>query len=349
MFKKIYIVTSVLCLTFSQAYAAKLSPEKVDALIQKREEIRSWAPTCADGSYSEKMSVCHQHDVTLFAGISCLAATLAEDHETAFQRCLDVQNAQGDNGRWWRGKHRVDDGKNNSFSRDMARGALSYLLAKIKFNDANEEEKDFYREQAVTWLNWIANEGNGEMCIQEGSNSCKLTIGVKNLFYEVMREVGVFKLIEDSNTKTLVKKIKRKKNYESWIYPIEVSLTPKGYPRHLKATSLLIYRIINMDMNGKIKDKSKQKRWKRVAKKLHRKDKGNLLMEFHNKGASDELASKLIATCPSIAPRVENDLRDFRWQRDGGDLSNSHRPSDGHDCIYLINLMLAHNNGNLYW
>ena len=350
MFKKIYLVAGVLSLAFSSVYAGKLSPEKVDALIQKREEIRNWAPTCADGSYSEKMHECHQHDVTLFAGISCLAATLSGDTQTRDDRCSDVENAQGENGRFWRGPIRVGD-ENNPFSRDMTRGALAYILAGA-YLDQNSQTRLDTRLNALAWIKWIGNNDEGfKVCKNAKGNRCAMTPGTTNLFYEIY---SVLKLLDPNygiNPK-LINKIKRKKNYESFLFGIETGIfTQDGYPRHLKATSLLIYRILNMELGspGKTKDKSKRKRWNRIAKKLFKKDSNNLLMRFHHEGANDKLADMLIQTCPSIAPRTHLNLRDFRWQRHGGDLTNGGRPSDGHDCIYLINLMLAHHNGSLYW
>ena len=64
-----------------------MSQDLLSQLIERRELVKQWAVTCADGVYSEKVNDCYQGDATLFSGVACLAAVLAEDKDTIVDRC----------------------------------------------------------------------------------------------------------------------------------------------------------------------------------------------------------------------------------------------------------------------
>jgi hypothetical protein len=86
---------------------------------------------------------------------------------------------------------------------------------------------------------------------------------------------------------------------------------------------------------------------KKVASFLHKKDKENALMNFFNNGVSEKLVDQVLTQCPVNLPNPEQINRDFQWQRttSQGIIDRT----DGHDCVYLINLMIAKLKGNLYW
>lgn len=332
--KIILLLTSVLSSSFASTDADLLKK-----LIERREEIKTWAPECKNGSYSEYTDHCNQHDVTLFAGLGCLAATLAKDEVTANKRCSDVENAQGSNGRWWRGPIRVDDNIKNSFSRDMARGVHAYLVAKSVLSD-NEIQKTQTKEKAQNWLNWISSdEANNKLCTKFTKNRCNITIGARNLFYNSFSSIGALDEIKSK----IGKKIKRSKWYLKTLFFLETKLSQKGYARHLKSASALIYRVINMKKN----DRRIQKINHKVSKYLYKKDKKNALLDFMANGITNGSTRKLFSSCPSTMPSPSVAKRDFQWQRTTS--ARTTAISDGHDCIYLINLMVAKINGSLFW
>jgi hypothetical protein len=312
--------------------------EKLEA---RREMVKSWALECSDGSYSEHVDDCHQHDVTLFAGLGCLGAVLANDAETIKKRCDDVKNAQGSNGRWWRGVTRVDDGKINSFSRDMARGVHAYLIAKGYLNK-DKIEKEEVKKSAVNWFKWIeSDEADEKLCTEFTANRCRITIGARNLFYHSFGALGVM-----PQGSGLAKKIRKSGWYLKNLFYIETMVTETGYPRHLKASSLLMYRVLNMQ-DGTVKDKAVEKKMKKVAKFLYKKDKKNALMNFFHNGVTSELVDQVLNQCPVNLPNPHLNNRDFQWQRTTSE--GVIKVTDGHDCVYLMNLMIAKLKGNLLW
>lgn len=314
----------------------------LDKLIQRREEIKQWSVKCDDGSYSEILNECKQHDIVLFSGISCLAATLAEDGETQKMRCDDVKEAQGANGRWWRGETRVDDGIENAFSRDMARGVHAYLIAKAYLNKDLKEKKEV-ADSARKWLKWISMpEADNKLCTDFTKNRCRITLGSRNLFLNVFKAIDAFpKKAEKMSAKRIVKKIERSHWYLKKLFLLETKVSEKGYPRHLKATSTLIYRIINNK-----KDKKITKVLNKTARWLHKKDRENNLLKFLDEGISEKLIENVLSLCPKELIIPEGQKRDFQWQRTGMSASEN---ADGHDCIYLLNLMIAKIKGNLTW
>ncbi len=317
------------------------NPILLEKLENRREQVKSWALECSDGSYSEHVNDCHQHDVTLFAGLGCLGAVLADDAETIKKRCDDVKNAQGTNGRWWRGVTRVDDGKINSFSRDMARGVHAYLIAKGHLNK-DLEEKEEVKKSAVNWFKWIqSEEADEKLCTEFTANRCRITIGARNLFYNTFGALDVM-----PQGGGLARKVRKSGWYLKTLFHLETMVTETGYPRHLKASSLLMYRVLNMQ-EGKIKDKKIEKKMRKVAKFLHKKDEDNALMNFFNNGVSSELVDQVLAQCPVNLPNPELNRRDFQWQRTTSE--GIIKITDGHDCVYLMNLMIAKLKGSLYW
>lgn len=315
------------------------SNDVLTQLINRRESIKLWAPECEDGSYSEYTDHCNQHDVTLFAGMACLGATLAGDTITADKRCSDVEKAQGANGRWWRGPIRVEDGLDNSFSRDMARGVHAYIIAR-GYLATDESQKLKVKEQAQNWLKWInTDEADNNLCTEYTRNRCNITIGARNLFYYSFNSVGA---LEGLNFK-MAKKIKRSKWYLNNIFLPETKLSQTGFPRHLKSASALMYRVLNM----KAKDKKVKKVTDKASEFLYKKDRENALLDFMANGVTDGSVNKLLTRCPVNIPGAHNPKRDFQWQRTTNPETSA--VSDGHDCIYLINLMVAKINGNLTW
>lgn len=323
----------------SVAFAGEDLTQIRNALLERREEVKAWALECADGSYSEKIGECHQWDVTLFAGLGCLAATLADDQETIAKRCGDVKNAQGVDGRWWRGPTKVDKEHENSFSRDMARGVHAYFIARaIVSQDPNEVAE--IKKSALEWLEWIGtDEAGNKLCREFTQNRCNITIGAKNLFYEVYSALGIM----PKDGSKIIKKINRSKWYLKTIFLLETKLSQKGFPRHLKASSVLFYRLLNKEK----KDKRLTKILDKTAKWLYKKDENNLLMDFLANGMSVKLGQEVLKRCPAMLPRADILSRDFQWQRTWNDEIQNY--SDGHDCVYLLNLMIAKIDNKLNW
>jgi hypothetical protein len=271
--------------------------------------------------------------------MACLGATLAEDTVTADKRCSDVEKAQGPNGRWWRGPIRVEDGRENSFSRDMARGVHAYIIAK-GYLATDKSQKLKVKEQAQNWLKWInTDEADNNLCTEFTRNRCNITIGARNLFYNSFNSIGA---LDGLNFK-MAKKIKRSKWYLKNIFLPETKLSQTGFPRHLKSASALMYRVLNMKKN----DKRIKKVTDRASKFLYKKDRENALLDFMANGVTEGAVKKVLTRCPVKMSNPKSTKRDFQWQRTTSDGTTA--VSDGHDCVYLLNLMIAKINGKLHW
>ena len=184
----------------------------------------------------------------------------------------------------------------------MARGVQAYLVAR-GYVEQSGVENSIAKNKAVNWLNWItSDEGNNTLCTEVDNNRCKISKGSKNLFYTVFGALNILPHRRSETTKNtkLLKKIHRSKNYTKFMFWFETTfLTGEGYPRHLKATSLLINRVLNISFpEVKIKSKRVSKKLNNVARSLHKRDKENLLMKFMYKGITKDFKENLFANCP---------------------------------------------------
>lgn len=336
--------------------ADELIPTELrDALIERREAVKKWAITCPpgpwEGSYTHTDGVCHQGDSTMFAGLACLAATLAEDEETAKARCSDVARSQGPEGRWYRGPSLVGVPYPGSFSRDQSRGVFAYLLALGHVRQDPESEMTA-RVAATKWWDWITHEGDWKICPEE-IVKCQITSGVENMMFNTFRHFGA---LPPYSAGWEARKLYKSKWYLRWgileeipLLFIETHLRGKWYTPHLKASSILIYRVQNMDFpEARVRNRRIARVLGKAARRVHRFDPDNLLYDFLRNGNRVSLVQKVLERCPAQKPGpLLGNLHDWAWQRHTSE--KAWERSDGHDIVYLINLMLARMNGRLNW
>lgn len=313
------------------------------AIELRREQIRAWAPVCQNGKYtgqySEKHNKCKQGDLAIFAGLGCLAATLAGDYQTINDRCGDIEQSQGTNGRWWRGPTRVDDENNdlNAFSRDQSKGVLAYLIARGSELNPDSNDREEVKRQALDWINWMDEEGEGKMCTRATSNLCTILSAEPYAVYNALDLFPHTNSREFKKSKTFIHLNNLKDVF--WTLPMETVLTPRGYKLHLKATTVLLRKAL-----AKIKQTSLKElaMIETTSKIIYQKDPKNLYFEFlHKNILSKEYIEKVFAKCPAENPKKAR-YYDWQWQRDTA--VNAWRDTNGHDCIFLLNLILTRLN-----
>jgi hypothetical protein len=343
----------------------------LDALIQRRDAIKSWALTCNKDGHERLLTFnhnpegdneCDQGDSTIFAGINCLAARIAGDHTWADDRCRDVWVAQGTDGRMWRGLVHVDGGENptafrvNSFSRDQALGFLATVLSEGHFNP-NPDLREAAKQKAKRWMEWINTEGKGGMCVDPNGKVpqlCRINGAFGSIFYKVMKKIGA---IDSSNKNTrLVKKLKR---LNFWFKKITVpeiqiqrrvkKIIPKGFTGdfefHLKSIQLIMDRLILGKSNSYL-DK--------LSKELYKWDSKNPVYQALYEGVKtknfDEILNKYCPVnryTPDQFPDQVSFFADSSFFIQNKMSTRKYYISMGHDCIYAINIIIAVNNGVL--
>ena len=359
MVLRILVLLLILGALITSVRADELIPTELrDALIQRRESIKEWAITCPEssgefaGQYSMIEGTCWQGDMTMFAGLGCLAATLAGDEETAQARCSDVARAQAFDGKWNRGPTWVDrDYPDGDFSRDQTRGVFSYLLAKGYVSQDTKEYVEAVNASEM-WLQWIRSHDD-KIC-PEDQGKCELGPGTYNLFYNVYRHLGTLPTYTSSKEDRLIRSFYRSKWYYRFGFLGEIPLLQfevwrgKWYPIHLKASSLLIFRVQNMNFpSGRVRNKRAARVLGKAARRIWEFDPENPLYRLLYENVTMDLVKQILEVCPETDPLGPATLHDWAWQRHSK--FKAWERADGHDCIYLINLVLARMDGKLNW
>lgn len=264
---------------------------------------RSWAPLCQ--AYPSKGN-CDDGDATLFSGLLCLAGEEAG--------CQAVQAAQDHAGKFWRSPRRVGLDTSNSFSRDMALGVLSYLLA----------TKD--QAAAQSWLQWIDQNsvcqlnGGGvcqlrtyRYCRDDSDGRCFITPGMWSMMRRVWEylDLPLHKEMKTTGEQTLV---------------IEAEQAPLGYALHLKAVVFFLYQ--KMGKNFAFE-------WDLINTIAERQP-DNLFFKYLHEGSSVRLQDALRNLCPREAPL---ETKQWTWERDTAE--QAQLDSMGWDCIFLGRLLTA--------
>lgn len=316
-------------------------------LTQRRDAIKKRAPLCANGEMSLEYGKCAQGDMTLFAGISCLAAYYAGDQATYRARCDDVANSQGSNGRWWRGPTRVDIEDRNSFSRDMLKGVLAYFIVEGIYNQ-DEATRREVREKAIRFVEFIDGEGKGRMCKEATDNRCNITQGSGAQLYSVLDQLGLIEELEKRNIKSLKKWSKHLEMRNPLIMNVLAKLSPLGFQTHLSALGAFLDHSVNQNGNNKLFSKH--------IDIVYKKDPSNPFYSFLYQGATQDNIQKALSICP--ANRIPWDQLSLDYyigpHRASWSLQRDMRQrffeiNDGHDCIFILNLLIADLNGNIPW
>jgi hypothetical protein len=262
---------------------------------------RSWAPLCQ--GYPSKGN-CDDGDATLFSGLLCLAG---EE-----KGCQAVKAAQDTAGKFWRSPRRVGVDTSNSFSRDMALGVLSYLLA----------TRDTSAAQA--WIKWIDQNSVCQLnvggvcqlrtyrfCRDENDGRCFITPGMWSMMRRVWEnlELPLHKEMKTIGEQTLV---------------TEAEQAPLGYALHLKAVIFFLYQKIGKNFAFE---------WDLINTIAERQP-DNLFFQYLHEGSSPRLQEALRNLCPREAPE---ETKQWTWERDTAE--NAQRDSMGWDCIFLGRLL----------
>ena len=336
-----------LLLAASQAGTGLAEAADVDAgfqqetLLQRRAALESRLVECGPGpyagQYSESLTRCAQGDIVMFSGLACLAARLAGDDKTADARCRDVALSQDGSGRFWRGASRIGDEEPRSFSRDMARGVLAYFLAEGAVNP-DPEARLRARDSARRWIGWMQGEGQGRLCAPVGPDACYLAQGIRSLMYYVFKKLDVL----PPRSTPLGWRIHLASHHPYYGLPLEIGFSPRGNSLNLKAISLLLLRVATPPF-----DKSGNRFLDEVSEALGMRDPGNAFFRFLDEGATPWVIRRTLERCRVERPDPEHDRRDFQWQRYSEDGVWTH--TDGHDCVFMLNLILSYQNGRLAW
>lgn len=264
---------------------------------------RSWAPLC-EGHPSK--AACDDGDATLFSGLLCLAG---EE-----QGCAAVKAAQDSAGKFWRSPRRVGVDSSNSFSRDMALGVLSYLLA----------TKDTAAAQA--WIRWVDQNSVCQLnvggvcqlrtyryCRDDSDGRCLITPGMWSVMRRVWEhlELPLHKEMKTTGEQTLI---------------MEAEQAPVGYALHLKAVVFFLYQKMGRNLAFE---------WD-LINTIHERQPDNLFFQYLHEGSSLRLQEALKNLCPLEAP--EN-RKQWTWERDTAE--HAEHDAMGWDCIFLGRLLTA--------
>lgn len=350
------------CLAASSALADKPVPLGTrEALIERREAVKQREILCGEGPYegmySHHDSECWQGDMTMFAGLSCLAATLAGDEDTASARCRDVAAAQAPDGKWNRGPMFVGvDYPDGDFSRDQSRGVAAYLTAKGWVSQDPEDQAEA-RAAGLLWQDYLYSHDN-KMCPEE-QGKCYFRPGNTNLFYNTFRLIDI--LPPRGTPNELVEDMYKSEWYLNWGFTAEVKyllwtetdLREKFYPSHIKASSIITYRALNQEPDGSVRNRRIARKLGQAARSLHRRDLDNPLYDFLRNGNRPSLVTKVLDRCgPEETegiywPARDTRVFDWAWQRHSSE--KAWEREDGHSCVFLLNLMIARLDGKFNW
>ena len=362
MSKLVYKSVILLALMVNQLWAQTIKidlsnlEQTIAQIDQRVGEILPRAYVCPAsspfaGQYSHSPNKCGQGDIILFSGIGCLVARISGNESYANDRCRDVFLGQRPSGQWVRGQSRVEEGSH--FSRDMGIGVLSAMIANFHFTE-DQNLKNQAVEAAKKWINFINTQEEGKyMCYTRGiGNACNIVqgSGFASMMYRTFRSIGA---IDDSNRESkLIKKIRRIfKNFHPRKLRRELSFQfHDGYQVQLKSIDLFFHAVMDtLDIDDPVLD---NKNYRKLAKKLFKKSEVNPWYQFLYFGVSEDLLSSVFNHyCPIKLPDFPFSVLDhygdsgYAWQSKRVNIAWEN--GDGHDCIYLLEVIKAYLQKNL--
>ncbi len=272
----------------------RIQPSTKTKIIELQKIIRTWVEYCG-GHLS--YNFCDQGDMALFSGLNCLSGEK--------DRCEDVRLAQDETGRWWRSPLLINGKRNNSFSRDMSLGVLSYLVV----------SKD--KAAAKKWLNWIEtnNKKPGCLCDDDTDGRCDITLGLWGLLGEVWKHLGL--------------KTNAKMNFgmkiDEGILLGTSFLGFSGLDLHLLGVDILLRQKTNTFTSS----------LQKASNVIRKREPQNPFFEYLSRGPTERAAKLTLKYC---LPDKPSWTREWTWQRFFS--KKVWKKQMGHDCIFLINLLL---------
>lgn len=276
-----------------------------------RQYWEGMAPSC-EGSPSK--ADCDDGDMVLFGGLLCASGDA--------RGCDLVRRSQDGDGRWWRSPRRAPGnvGQGNSFSRDMALGAMLYLAT----------TRD--TAAAENWLDWIEDHrpciqwkpfgqgclirGAHRFCTDDSDNRCTLTPANWGVLGRVFQHLGLsrnreMRQYEDADGDALWVKAER---------------ADPGYELHLAGAEVLLKA--KMDASRAPREKA--------ANFLATRQSGNPFFRYLKEGATAAVQRQVLSLCPSHQAPNGGNRRQWAWERDTAE--QAWKDSAGWDCLFMGNL-----------
>lgn len=310
--------------TFPVDRCPAVNPVLAHEMFELRQTIASFSSIC-EGSATKEDSPPSEFcsgayfqgdmDSTLWNGMLCLGGR--EEWP-----CEAVRRSQDANGRVWRSPRLArlrDNHGRPTFSRDMAKGALMYL---VKTRDAAFGE---------AWTAYIMR--TGALCPDRPLYfSCNLTPAFVSTYNRVADFAGFSPILAPQGPPFA----EILGAYDQFLQSTQSSITigfareASGFELHLRAADLLIRRGM-----GEWDHSSEE-----IAAALSRTMPANLYYEYLDRGGSDTWALKLLALSPRSEPRLR-----YLWiweKKDQElDLFTIQNYSMGWDFIFLIDLFFS--------
>jgi hypothetical protein len=278
-------------------------PSTLAALRTLRTQIRKWAPRCDDGILT--YHTCPYPEALRHLGLLCLSGD--------FSACEQVRESRDEQGRFWRSKSfiGVETEGLPSFSSSSARGVIAYLIAKAD------------QKTAAEWISYIRrNEGRYCPDVRDPENQCRIRAYFWHLAWQLNDHFRF--LPDDQSLRYLGFLIVRNEE------PRRIGME-KGYD--LLGTAETIYLL--REMKKRKVHIADSDLIDAISLVLHYRHPGHPLLRYLVRGPDEETARLILNRCPATKPfpRVEEG-----WPKYDVELSPK---SAGHDCIFLINLMLG--------
>ncbi|MGN7918595.1 hypothetical protein [Lysobacter sp. 22409] len=305
------------------------------AMSGPKEEVRDllplWrdnAPLCQGAPSAEG---CEDGDMTLFNGLLCASGEALG--------CRSVAEAQDESGRWHRSvrfRHHPELRKDNSFSWDMALGVQLYAVTSGD-KDALERWLSWVERSrpCLTMLpfeghNYCLVRGIPRWCTDDTEKGCTAKPQSLALLYRTVQFLGakvpspaentppdglggivVRSAIEEAREANAALSLERlfaaTRDLQPELILIDAAVNREGYPRHLTATEILLFRATG----SSVPDVDY------AAIVLARREPHNAFFAYLVSGPNDEVARKLLALAPRTASDLPAHKADWTWQRAG--------------------------------
>ena len=294
------------------AAASPLSPQTRQALATRREQVRKWAPICANGALGlTQPPECGQGDMLEYSGMSCAMGDRA--------RCNDVKRSQGPDGRWWRNPSAVGHEDVDAFSRDMLMGVLDYVLV-------TGDKAAFER-----FLDYVHAHGN-KMCPKASDNRCHLVPDTWGLVGFVMKKLGIHRpwLI-----------VVAEATVDASLF-VTANTAPLGYMLELVAHNIITRRLIGQN-SGAMRE---------AARRMAKRQENNPLFVYLHEGATEQAAKLALEICQPTMGKWPGDIFfQRRLERNAQGIyviRDWHEPvpplareiASGNDCMIVLNALL---------
>ena len=274
--------------------------EKYVPLIKQRiDMINKWAVWHGDTASKEIITDKNEieydtGDAVLFNGLLCSSGTQ--------RACLAVKKSQGDDGRWYRSEFHKNIDTENSFSRDMAKGVILYL---ITTKDVTAAEK---------WLNYI--NKTGRLCNDDTDGRCSMTGTTASLIYYAWKELGL------EPPEFTIESAKM----DDFNMMFSARYSKVGYNLHLVGVNAYIQIILNR--LNRYYDV-------RAIEIIHERQKNNPFFQYLYEGSTDRVVESTLNWCTGEEPENKD-----QWSFERDESSDAKMHSMGHDCIFLLQLFL---------